>query len=569
MEQSIETGKTVIKLFEDKFILDKNKQTFSRFEIAEFLRSKKDYEEEMVKMIFEDAKYFAENNISIGPSTYYHKKFGDKNNLVLPDIDTVVIATYTYKNDNDRYATRKTFKKIGVFKNLSDKNKQNYRLKSNFILKTKGNLIEFSDVIEWSYVDKDLLFAFFDTIKSNRIIPIENKTLVKRFINIYRKYVDLGICVNGQTRYTTNYLSSKKDTFSLNLNIIELLEKSCKVYNSEKTDYHTKKDIPKFIINAKGELSESYSIGFKDIYNSISNKESHSLFGINISQRDIDKISLADLVLTLDEVKKLENIYQQTIDISVTEENSFNYLKCDFEFKQNPIEIMYHCQLDFFKDNEFKAENKYYFLSKKGYYKHKVKISDVEFFLKHNKDNIKEYCIKNDIDGFLFYSNGNNGTEYQKYYYKTNKIEVVEHSYFWNHGKEDHRIPYLRLFDESATYNHNKIKGFFIELKEIGDNQDLYNMLSHYHFRKNPFNFEMNFIIDEIPVILVGDVYFHICRFDFEKCYIIDETFNLFESEKKLPIDFLYNEIIKNNGSFIITKMAIKYPMKNYLISNI
>jgi hypothetical protein len=569
----VQPKKSVIKMFEEYFVQNENKTEFTRLEIAEFLRTKKDFEENLIKSIFEDGHFYSKENINYSPQKYYDNIFGNKNDLLLPDQNVVVLATFSYKQKNDRYATRSIYKQIGYFSILTDVEMKKYEFTENFVLITKSKIIPYSEVTDWEYINEKILFAFFDVMKSNRIIPLNNRKLVKRFINVYMLFCNIGIVENYETRFTKNYLSGKEyNSFENQLKITELLDLSSKIACSSKSTFRELPQLNTFVIDATGCLYEKYNLAFNDLYGNFFEENSNSLFGINISQRDIDKISIESLTLTLNDVKKLENIFEQLHNEPIKHENLFNFHDCEFEFVQHKKEIPFNIHLDINNENEFRVNNNFFWLSKHYTYKHAINNNIIIDLISTNIDNIKQYLNNNKINpinGFMFYFGGNSTKEYQKYNIETESIENISSNIFFKHTDYKSNVPYLRLVNDYENYYYNKISGFLIDYKnDFEQKSDFYFLNTYYRRSHNPINFEKNFTIDDIPVLKIGKKYYHYHRNEY--CIVIDETYNPFKFDSlKQNITVMYDAIIKNNGSFVITKMAIKYPMKNYLISKL
>ena len=542
----IKPRESVISLFEKKFIKGKKKDsTFTRFELAAFLRENIDFEEKLIKSIYKDSIIMNEH---LSPSSYYDKMFGNTN-LMLPDLNTAILATFTYKGSG-QYETRKTITAIGTFQKLSERDKINYPEKADVVFKSRNHTTEYKDILKWNYIDEKMLFPFFDIIKSNKIIPINNKKLVKRFIAIYKQYVQLGIVKNYETN--DHIYVGHNDGHLL---ITDLVEKI--------SNKRLERDMV-FTINVSGIIKAAWNLEMRKLIPRDNPNDVRELFGINFSKREQDKITIDSLLLTEEDVIALENRYKEIT--TNKEQKYFDFQDCEFEYKEIQRQIAREVDLNNMVISEFYSENKYFWLSQSYTYKHDISPTIVEKMFKNNETKISNLGI----DKFLFHSEGKNDDGYNEFDIKKGNSVKVDSGYFFDHTDsykkpKKHHLTYLRMVDDFENPLHNKIAGFLIEMYSgVKQESDDYYLSRYYMICKNPQNFEKDFMMDNVPVLKVGEKYFF---YSDNICIQLGEGVNFFKFEElKQPITIMFDEIIKHNGKFTNMKLAVKFPMRNYMV---
>lgn len=296
---------TIISEF-DKDFLSTKKKNFTREEIETFIKIQSHKEKDLIETIWNASRNFSnDKETRLNFEEFYNRTFGDIKNLGITEFRPVMFTVkekvnyktvlitklgfwVEYYENKDKVSTipvGQTNAGSILYHGSEKVGNSVYGIMSRF------HIYDWSDIVNWEYVDYDKLFPFYHVVKlQNVFLPISNKPLMKKLIKVYSDYV------KSEKLFLGNFEEYKKRKINIQeyiLNNIKYLEEIVsKCGNSNifpvKADRNFEFEWSYFWINNRGVLD--YGNEFPEYRHT--GKSKHNDYGIEklkISEREEDK----------------------------------------------------------------------------------------------------------------------------------------------------------------------------------------------------------------------------------------------------------------------------------------
>lgn len=155
------------------------KENISKDELLNILKNYVGKERKLMKTVFTDGN---ESYNGAYFDYYYNLKFGDKPLHALPDLNEAVFVKFK----NRRGIITQYY---GCFR----KDTKGLYFETIY----KDQFFNIVNIIQWNYADEKFVSNFNMILKGLRLFNFDDYDLVKRFINIYKKYSDTGLAMNN------------------------------------------------------------------------------------------------------------------------------------------------------------------------------------------------------------------------------------------------------------------------------------------------------------------------------------------------------------------------------------
>lgn len=180
------------------------KENIPKDELLNILKNYVEKERKLMEIIFTDGN---ESYNGAYFDYYYDLKFGGKSLQLLPDLYEAVFVKV-----KDRYGDIVQY--YGCFER--DEEHELYfslKRKLRYIgYETITRIYNIINIIEWNYADKNLICNFNNIFGNFKTFDINNYDLNVRFINIYEKYVNIGVVTNTEEKWYVNHeIKAKTD----------------------------------------------------------------------------------------------------------------------------------------------------------------------------------------------------------------------------------------------------------------------------------------------------------------------------------------------------------------------